>query len=87
MKAETVKKRIEATLSGYFTKDKLHSVNAYERRLLDLLTAANQAVDYVIREQQMRADNAKKQEQARSEKFPGDLPKVEDNIKTPKLDD
>ena len=94
MKAETVKKRIEDTLKGYFTKEKLHSVNAYERRMLDLLRAASLQADYVIREKQLRAENAKKQTRKTKptqpegpDQFPGDLPEADDNIKIPELDD
>lgn len=101
MKAETAKKRIEGTLKGYFTAEKRHNINGYERRLLDLLKAASLQADYVIREEQMRAENAKKQaekqtKQARkteptkpkeTDQFPGDLPEADDNIKIPELDD
>lgn len=94
MKAETVKKRIEGTLKGYFTPEKLHSLNAYERRLLDLLRAADLQVDYVIREEAMRSANTAKPRQPNrtepakeTDSFPGDLPEAEDNIKIPELDD
>lgn len=95
MKAETAKKRIEGTLNGYFTKEKLHNINGYERRLLDLLQAASLQIDYVIREAQMRAENEKKQTRKtepthppkETEEFPGDLPEAADNIKIPELDD
>lgn len=101
MKAETAKKRIEGTLKGYFTKEKRHNINGYERRLLDLLEAASLQIDYVIREEQMRAENANKQTENQAKKvrktkptepeetdqFPGDLPAADDNIKIPELDD